>query len=106
MDGYDEEAVRALQKVREVAASLRLPLLQQRRYNGILNAMEMQIEDGGPSKEVLSHLRSALLALARFDGLGSSERALKEAFDQFEAEMASRYGREKQLKSLLATWLR
>ena len=79
-----------------VATRLR-GLLTRRRLERELDEevrfhLEMQIEDGCPSKEVLSHLRAALMALSRFDGL-SPEPDLKEAFDQFEAEMESRYER-------------
>jgi hypothetical protein len=88
--GYDQKAVAAFNGVKNVAVSMQLPLMLQRRYNGILNAIEVQVEDGRPSKEVIAHLREALLALARFDKVGHHERALKEAFDKFEAKIASR----------------
>ena len=93
MGKYDEKAVSAFRNVKEVVASMDLPLMVQRRYNGTLNAIEMQIEDGRPSKEVIGHLRAALFALAKFDGLISCERFIQKAFDEFEIKIASRMSR-------------
>jgi hypothetical protein len=55
----------ALAQVRRIVASSGLPLMQARKFNGILNAMEMQIEDGEYSLEVVEHLGKAVLALAK-----------------------------------------
>ena len=90
MAEYDEEAVAAFDTVREVVASMHLPLIRQRRYNGILNAIVMQVEDGHPSKDVIGHLRAAIFALLRFDGLAQYAHPLREAFEKFEARIASR----------------
>jgi hypothetical protein len=57
-------SMQALANVRQVIASRGFPLMTQRKCNGILNAMAMQIEDGEYSIEVVEHLGDALLALA------------------------------------------
>ncbi len=61
---YSEELVDTFNPVQKTVASMELPLMQQRRYNGILNAIVMLLEDGRPSKDVYEHLKSALIALA------------------------------------------
>ena len=60
-----EDGLDALDQVRQVIASHNLPFLKQRKFNGIFNAMEMQIEDEDYSVEVVNHLAQALLALAK-----------------------------------------
>jgi hypothetical protein len=44
---YNEEAVTAFEPVREtiIATKEQLPLMKQRQYNGILNAITMLIEE-------------------------------------------------------------
>jgi len=61
--GYNEAGVKALDKVREVIDSVGLPLIKARKFNGILNAIEMQIEDYEYADEVVKALDRALLAL-------------------------------------------
>lgn len=56
--------MQALANVRQVITSRGLPFMRQRKFNGILNAMAMQIEDGEYSVELVEHLGDALLALA------------------------------------------
>ncbi len=59
---YDRERVARLQPLKEAVARLGLPPIRVRKLNGLLNAVEMQIEDGGDSPEVNQHLVAALRA--------------------------------------------
>jgi tetratricopeptide (TPR) repeat protein len=59
---YDRERVARLRPLEEAIARLRLPIIRQRKLNGILNALTMQVEDGGDSPEVNQHLVAALQA--------------------------------------------
>ena len=60
-----EERVDALEEVRDVIASHDLPPIKQRKFNGIFNAMEMQIEDDDFSPEAVKHLGNAVIAVAK-----------------------------------------
>jgi hypothetical protein len=61
---YNQEGVDALEAVRSVVASFGAPLLFRKLY-GILNAMEMHVEETPYSVEALQHLGEALEATAR-----------------------------------------
>ena len=86
---YSEELVDAFACIQKTVASMELPLIQQRRYNGILNAIVMLLEDGHPSKSVYMHLKSALIALARFDDRDEDACSIEEACINFEANFGS-----------------
>jgi hypothetical protein len=60
-----EEGLEALEEVRDVIASYNLPPNKQRKFNGIFNAMEIQIEDDDLSLEAVEHLGNAVLAVAK-----------------------------------------
>jgi len=62
---FSEERIDALEEVRDVIASHNLPPIKQRKFNGIFNAMEMQIEDEDFSLEVVEHLGNAVIAVAK-----------------------------------------
>jgi len=88
MSGNKQKAVNAFRPVRQGLEALQLPLMQQRRYNGITNAIEMLVEDGPINKTVLFHLRAALMALADGDNIGvEHKRKISAAFDKFEAQI-------------------
>ncbi|HLG17188.1 MAG TPA: hypothetical protein VJH03_22240 [Blastocatellia bacterium] len=53
---YDARAVRALKEVRNAVEALALPFMKQRKFNGILNAIEMQVEDGEYNPDVVDDL--------------------------------------------------
>jgi hypothetical protein len=55
----------ALNDVRDVIASYHLPFIKQRKFNGIFNAMAMQIEDDDGNREAVEHLGKAVLAVAK-----------------------------------------
>ena len=59
---YDAARVAHLKPIRAAIEQLGLPPIRLRKLNGILNALEMQIEDGGDSPEVNAHLLAALRA--------------------------------------------
>ena len=61
---YNQAGVDALDAVRAVVAAFGAPLLFRKLY-GILNAMEMHVEETPYSVEALQHLGEALEATAR-----------------------------------------
>ena len=61
---YNQGGVDALEAVRAVVASLGAPIAFRKLY-GILNAMEMHVEETPYSVEALQHLGKALEATAR-----------------------------------------
>ena len=61
---YNQAGVDALDAVRSVVASFGAPIAFRKLY-GILNAMEMQVEETPYSVETLQHLGKALEATAR-----------------------------------------
>ncbi len=75
-----EAGLDALDTVRKIIASHHLPLIKQRKFNGICNAIAMQIDDGAYSLEVVDHLEQALLALTKVYQLESNsiEGALRD----------------------------
>jgi len=87
MSEYNEKAVEAFEPVRNAIVALRLPLMQNRRYGCIINAIEVQIEEGQIHTEVLIHLRDAIIALLQTDGLVSHTKAFGQAFDEFVKEI-------------------
>jgi len=63
--GYDPRRVARLAPVRNAIEALGLPPVRSRKLMGILNALTMQIEDGGDSPEVNRLLLDALRAAVR-----------------------------------------
>src|SRR5262245_26285989 len=61
---YNQAGVDALDEVRAVVASFGAPLVFRKLY-GILNAMEMHVEETPYSVKALQHLGKALEATAR-----------------------------------------
>ena len=61
---YNQAGVDALGDIRAVVASLGAPITFRKLY-GILNAMEMHVEETPYSVEALQHLGKALEATAR-----------------------------------------
>lgn len=98
--GYDEGRVARLRPIREAVERLPLPPLRSRKIGGILNALEMQIEDGGDSPEVNRLLLGALRAAIHHQvGVGHAQGALRaiNAFEEAEAR------RREQLKPGIST---
>ena len=74
-----EKALDALKKVRDVIASYNLPFIQQRKFNGIFNAMGMQIEDEDCNLEAVEYLGQAVLTVAK--GYRLDTQPVEEALD-------------------------
>jgi hypothetical protein len=70
---YNQAGVDALDAVRAVVASFGVPLLFRKLY-GILNAMEMHVEETPYSVEALQHLGKALEATARLYQVDQQQR--------------------------------
>lgn len=89
---YNEAGVKALHKVQGVIASARLPLVKARKFNGILNAIEMQIEDYDYDEEVVKSLVRALVSLAEWYELATRVE-LDQALAGFERNLERRRSR-------------
>ena len=84
---YDEDRVERLQPARDAIEDLALPLSRYRKLNGIVNVVEVQIEDGGDSPEVNALLLDALRAGIRHQVGEKAGAAALRAIDGFaEAE--------------------
>jgi len=81
---YDRQRVAQLQPVKDAVDRLGLPLLRLRKIRGVLNAVEMQIEDGGDAPEVNARLLDALRAVLRHQATGAPLAAALRAIDAFE----------------------
>lgn len=80
---YNEEGVEALKEVWDVIKLFGLPLVKFRKFNGILNAIEMQIEDYNYRLEVVEYLGRALIELTVFYKLDSQRGELEHSFKKF-----------------------
>jgi tetratricopeptide (TPR) repeat protein len=88
---YDRERVASFTPVRQAIMDLHLPALRYRKLNGILNALEMQIEDGGDSPDVNHHLLEALRENIRHQVGEKRGRAALRAIDTFAQKEAKRW---------------
>ena len=88
---YDEERVARLRVLDEAVGNLKLPPLRSRKLKGILNALEMQVEDGGDSPEVNQLLLQALRAGVRHQVDEKRARTAFGAIDAFEQSEAKRW---------------
>ena len=85
---YNEAGVKAVEKVEAVIDSFDLTPVTVPKFNAIINAIEMQIEDYEYSKEVVETLDKALLLLA---GRYASRRGcaeLEHALAEFERKLS------------------
>jgi tetratricopeptide (TPR) repeat protein len=80
---YDRARVERTDTIDQEIKKLRLPPIRQRKLNGILNALIMQIEDGGDSPEVNRLLLEALRAAVRHQVGERRARSVLEAIDRF-----------------------
>jgi len=85
---YNKAGVKALEKVRRLIDSFDLPLIKARKFNGILNALEMQIEDFEYIDEVVKALDKALLALAGGYASEAQYTELEETLGEFERKLS------------------
>ena len=89
-DGIDHVRLNTFKPVDQAVEALNLPPLRQRKLNGILNALTMQIEDGGDSPEVNELLVKALRAAVIFQVGEDAARSFIEALARFEQSEALR----------------
>ena len=84
---YNEKGVKYLQELEQIVSSFGLPLVKERKFKGILNALEMQIEDYNYSLEVVEYLGKALVELTksyqidRYDEIEDFFRSIKEKIE-------------------------
>jgi tetratricopeptide (TPR) repeat protein len=88
---YDQKRVAQLDSVERAILALRLPPNRGRKLNGILNALTMQIEDGGDSPEVNDSLLEALRAALRHQVGERGGTAVLRAIDAFQRAEAERW---------------
>jgi tetratricopeptide (TPR) repeat protein len=81
---YDRQRVARLQPIKDVVSRLGLPPLRRRKITGILNALEMQIEDGGDAPDVNALLLDALRAVLRHRVAGAQLAVALQALDAWE----------------------
>lgn len=84
---YNKAGVKALEKVRGLIDSFGLPLIKVRKFNGILNAIEMQIEDYEYTDDVVKALDKALLSLAGRYTSEAQYAELERAVTEFERKL-------------------
>jgi hypothetical protein len=88
---YDRARVAQLAPLRAELLKLGLPLIRFRKLNGILGALEMQIEDGGDSPEVNKRLLDALRAGIDHQVGPRQGHVALQAIDAFEQAEARRW---------------
>lgn len=86
----DRARLNTFKPVDQAVEALNLPPLRQRKLNGILGAITMQIEDGGDSPEVNELLVKALRAAVIFQVGEESAKPFIEALARFEQSEALR----------------
>jgi hypothetical protein len=89
-DGIDRARLDTFKPVKQAIEALNLPPLRFRKLNGILNALTMQIEDGGDSSEVNELLVKALRAAIIFQVGEAVSKSALDALAQFEQSEALR----------------
>ena len=88
---YDYERVARLRPLEAAVKRLGLPPIRSRKLGTILNALEMQIEDGGDSPDVNQLLLEALRAGLRHQADERSIQPALRAIDAFERAEAGRW---------------
>ncbi|MFQ5857588.1 MAG: tetratricopeptide repeat protein [Anaerolineae bacterium] len=88
---YDEARVAQLEPIQAAIEELGLSLIRFRKLRSILNALEVQIEDGGDSPEVNQMLLDALRASLRHQVGESAAQAALRAIDVFEQAEVKRW---------------
>jgi len=88
---YDKARVARLKPVHTAVERLGLPPNRKRKLFGILNALEMQIEDGGDSPEVNDLLLDALRASALHQVRRKKAKPLMDAVDVFSRVESERW---------------
>jgi tetratricopeptide (TPR) repeat protein len=92
---YDEARVARLKPIESELEKLGLPLVRFRKLNGILGALEMQIEDGGDHPRVNEWLLEALREGVKHQVGKREARAALRAIDDFHYDEMKRWKRIK-----------
>lgn len=87
---YDKAAVEDLRKVEAIIESFGLPLAIARKFNGIVNAVEMQVEDREFAEDTVRALDKALILLAEKYASKAGCTELEHALSEFERRLARR----------------
>ncbi|HEY3228992.1 MAG TPA: hypothetical protein VGJ87_07205 [Roseiflexaceae bacterium] len=90
-DRYDRARVARLAPIRAAVDALGLPLRRKRKLAGVMDALEIQIEDGGDSSEVNALLLDALRACVRHQVDERAAQPVLRAIDAFAAAEAQRW---------------
>ena len=87
----DDDRLARLEPVQQAIAALNLPPLRFRKLNGLLNALSMQIEDGGDHPDVNEFLLAALKAGVRHQVGAEAAQPVFDALDTFAQAEAQRW---------------
>jgi hypothetical protein len=79
----DKDRLAHFATVEMAVGALRLPLMDQRKLNGIMNAIEMQLESDHYSPEAIDYLLRALQAAVLHEVSDGRETAVVQAIDIF-----------------------
>ena len=88
---YDEARVARLEPIEIELEKLELPLVRLRKLNGILNALEVQIENGGDHPQVNNLLLEALREGVKHQVGEARARATLRAIDDFHFDEMERW---------------
>jgi tetratricopeptide (TPR) repeat protein len=90
-DRYDKARLAQIAPVQAAIRALGLPPLRQRKLNGVLNALIMQIEDGGDNPAVNKLLLEALQTAVLHQVGAARGTAVLQAIDRFAQAEAERW---------------
>ncbi len=88
---YDRVRVEELLPIKAALDNLELPLIRLRKLRGIVNALEMQIEDWGDSPEVNRLLLDALQAALHYQVTEQQARPVLQAIENFQQQETHRW---------------
>ena len=80
---FDENRLAEFKVVKTAVKQLQLPPIRQRNLISIMNAIEVQLEGGGSSPDVETHLLRALQAAVRHEVVEGKETAVVQAINSF-----------------------
>lgn len=84
---YNEKAVKIIEDLENIIESSGLSLIKARKLNGILNAIEMQIEDYEYNLNVVEHLSKAFIELAKVYQVDTNK--IENAFKKLQKKLQS-----------------
>jgi hypothetical protein len=95
---YDKARLAQIAPVQAAIQALGLPPLRQRKLNGVLNALIMQIEDGGDSPAVNELLLEALQTAVLHQVGAARGTAVLQAIERFAQAEAERWQQVKRVR--------